>query len=511
MEISSGEYVGVCSIEITSIPDISIISSGYQDHTDIEKEYMNNFSSLASEVFQNYKYIISQNSNAEISMELLWVTEPVNNQPYKAKIRPFLVIRAISGDQSSAQAIIEQIYSLYESSLKLQKYGFEEIEFTRLTEIISGVQIEDGIAIVKDEREENLNTQFLSAVYSIDVFDSYAHDMSSIMNELTEQPYSMLSIQLFPTQLTVEEKTEIARIAQILDTLNKGVMTQGVGNVSISAAGRLAEIYKYYQTVSAGAMFGYNIIVAGSYGNTDKLASKVQGYISYDSENPVFMKQVHMDTSQLRITDNYYSFPWIVNELLIDLNRNPYIWNQDNSDQFLYRMPYVISAKEAGGIFRLPLGNGRISAGLPINDSESASKTYADNLINAGDIEIGILKKSEKNTIGISLKDLAKHMLVVGTPGSGKTTFSVSLLDRLWKEHNIPFLVIEPAKNEYRALIQSIPEIQIFTPGKNFISPFVFNPFVPPENVRLETYKSTLKTAFAAAVSMTTPLDKIFE
>lgn len=174
-------------------------------------------------------------------------------------------------------------------------------------------------------------------------------------------------------------------------------------------------------------------------------------------------------------------------------------------------MPYVISAKEAGGIFRLPLGNGRISAGLPINDSESASKTYADNLINAGDIEIGILKNSEKNTIGISLKDLAKHMLVVGTPGSGKTTFSVSLLDRLWKEHNIPFLVIEPAKNEYRALIQSIPEIQIFTPGKNFISPFVFNPFVPPENVRLETYKSTLKTAFAAAVSMTTPLDKIFE
>ena len=444
-------------------------------------------------------------------MELLWVTEPVNNQPYKAKIRPFLVIRAISGDQSSAQAIIEQIYSLYESSLRLQKYGFEEIEFTRLTEIISGVQIEDGIAIVKDEREENLNTQFLSAVYSIDVFDSYAHDMSSIMNELTEQPYSMLSIQLFPTQLTVEEKTEIARIAQILDTLNKGVMTQGIGNVSISAAGRLAEIYKYYQTVSAGAMFGYNIIVAGSYGNTDKLASKVQGYISYDSENPVFMKQVHMDTSQLRITDNYYSFPWIVNELLIDLNRNPYIWNQDNSDQFLYRMPYVISAKEAGGIFRLPLGNGRISAGLPINDSESASKTYADNLINAGDIEIGILKNSEKNTIGISLKDLAKHMLVVGTPGSGKTTFSVSLLDRLWKEHNIPFLVIEPAKNEYRALIQSIPEIQIFTPGKNFISPFVFNPFVPPENVRLETYKSTLKTAFAAAVSMTTPLDKIFE
>ena len=106
---------------------------------------------------------------------------------------------------------------------------------------------------------------------------------------------------------------------------------------------------------------------------------------------------------------------------------------------------------------------------------------------------------------------MAKHMLVVGTPGSGKTTFSVGLLDHLWKEHHIPFLVIEPAKNEYRALVQSIPDLQVFTPGKNFISPFVFNPFVPPKNVKLETCKSTLKTAFAAAVSMSTPLDKIFE
>ena len=60
-------------------------------------------------------------------------------------------------------------------------------------------------------------------------------------------------------------------------------------------------------------------------------------------------------------------------------------------------------------------------------------------------------------------------------------------------------------------MVQSIPELQVFTPGKNFISPFVFNPFVPPKNVKLETYKSTLKTAFAAAVSMSSPLDKIFE
>lgn len=112
--------------------------------------------------------------------------------------------------------------------------------------------------------------------------------------------------------------------------------------------------------------------------------------------------------------------------------------------------------------------------------------------------------KSYAESIGLVLNNGAVYCW-------DKTTFSVSLLDRLWKDHNIPFLVIEPAKNEYRALVQSIPELQVFTPGKNFISPFVFNPFVPPKNVKLETYKSTLKTAFAAGVSMSTPLDKIFE
>ena len=204
--------------------------------------------------------------------------------------------------------------------------------------------------------------------------------------------------------------------------------------------------------------------------------------------------------------------PWVFNEILIQSDRTSNIWTMDMGFQSLYRLPYVITADESSGLFRIPIGTQRISAGLPINETESSSKTYADNLINAGDIEIGNLKSSGSNdTIGISLNDLAKHMLVVGTPGSGKTTFSVSLLDRLWKDHHIPFLVIEPAKNEYRALIQSIPELQVFTPGKNFISPFVFNPFVPPKNVKLETYKSTLKTAFAAAVSMSTPLDKIFE
>lgn len=207
-----------------------------------------------------------------------------------------------------------------------------------------------------------------------------------------------------------------------------------------------------------------------------------------------------------------FSMPWVLSDQILNKGRNTSLWSSGMVSPALFRLPYIVTADEAASFFRLPLGSDKINAGFVVNEAGKSNKTYSENIINAGDIELGKLRAAMgNNAIGLSLKDLAKHMLIVGTPGSGKTTFSVGLLDRLWKEHHIPFLVIEPAKNEYRALVQSIPDLQVFTPGKNFISPFVFNPFCPPKNVRLETYKSTLKTAFAAGVSMSTPLDKIFE
>lgn len=42
--------------------------------------------------------------------------------------------------------------------------------------------------------------------------------------------------------------------------------------------------------------------------------------------------------------------------------------------------------------FRLPIGDENVSAGLNVNESVKTAKTYADNIINGGDIEVGINK-----------------------------------------------------------------------------------------------------------------------
>lgn len=511
--LTNGELIALGTIEITSIPHISIIDDRQNAITEIVEKYKNEMGSMLTEIYQAYKSMsVACGYSKDMSVELLWTTQAVANQPYNAQIRLFIVARAIDNDKISAVASVETLLKLCQSTLNLQKYEFQEVSYSKLSETVSDINDNNIRAIVKEEKAENLQNQLLPFCYSYDRLPLSNNDLSRIVNVLIDYPNSAVSMQLIPSTFLPEEIAEIDRITQALDTLSKGVMDQGIGNISFTLAEKHADVYRYYSDNKTSALFAFNILIYGDSTAISNVSGRVFGQISSGVNTSANLSLIDLDKAEVGKNNNFYPLPWAVNELLVGKERNLNIWNSGQFSNALYRLPYVITAEEASEFFRLPIGSDRISAGLKINESGKETKTYSSNIINAGDITVGKLRSSTKgDTIGFSLKDLAKHMLVVGTPGSGKTTFSVSLLDRLWKDHKIPFLVIEPAKNEYRALVQSIPELQVFTPGKNFISPFVFNPFVPPKNVKLETYKSTLKTAFAAAVSMSTPLDKIFE
>ena len=505
--LSSNESVGLGIIEIVSVPSIKILSDKYPDSQAMAVGYKKEMGNLLAQVYQYYKMLPN-----EISLEILLTTHSVANQPYKANIRMFLLARAIGNDTGSVERDVNAILQICKTSLDLQKYECKALSYDELLPVIKGIDEQSICAVVKEERIENLQNQILPVCYSFDQIPVGETDMSKIVNTLINYPDCAVSFQLMPAAYSPAEAQEIDKMTQMLDTLHKGITEQGVGNISFSLAEKQADTYKYYAKNKGNALFNFNILIYGKPEAVQNISTSVYGQINSSATNNAGMKFIALSAREVNKNDNFYPLPWAVNELLQSTEREQYIWGSGQISGNCYKLPYIITFEEAAEFFRLPFGNDHISAGLVVNESGKTSKTYAGNIINAGDIEVGRLKSSSNNDkIGFSLKDLAKHLLVVGTPGSGKTTFSVSLLDRLWKEHKIPFLVIEPAKNEYRALVQSIPDLQVFTPGKNFISPFVFNPFVPPKNVKLETYKSTLKTAFAAAVSMSSPLDKIFE
>jgi hypothetical protein len=504
--LSNGERVGLGAVEITAVPHLAILQKRFSSVTNIDTEYKQDMARLLSEVFQNYKN--SSNSCKDISLEILWTTQEIKNQPYKASITLHIIIRAIGNNDADVENTITSLMRICKTTLDFGKYEYQDANINNLLPLIKKINGQSVKAVVKSERLENLQNNMLPFCFAFDKLHETENDLSRIVSSLIDYPNCAVSFQLMPIAYSAEEELAVDRNTQMLDTLSKGVTEQGIGNVSFALAEKHAETYKYYSRNKNTAKFAFNILVYGAPNETNAIATRILAQLNNSSE----LRIISLSANDVGKDNNFYPLPWAAHEIILGTDRNPSVWNIGQNLNTFYNLPYIITAEEASEFFRLPIGSDSVYAGLTVNESGKASRTYADNVVGGGDIMFGKLKSSARgDTIGILLKDLTKHMLVVGTPGSGKTTFAVSLLDRLWKNHNIPFLVIEPAKNEYRALVQSIPDLHVFTPGKNFISPFVFNPFVPPKNVKLETYKSTLKTAFAAAVSMSTPLDKIFE
>lgn len=506
VSLANDERAGVGAIEITAVPHISILQKRYPNVPNIDTEYKHDMARLLSEVFENYKS--PTNGCQDISLELLWSTKEAKNQPYNASVSLHIIVRAIGHDDDTIAESISSTLRICKATLDFGKYDYKNANIASIVSCVRGVNDSTIKAVVKNERLENLQNTLLPFCFTYDRIPITENDLSRIVSSLIDHPDCAISVQLIPIVYSLEESSAIDKTAQMLATLSKGVAEPGVGNLSFTLAERHAETYKYYSRNKNTAQFAFNILVYGDNSSVNAITTRILAQLNNTSE----LRIVSLSAGDVQKDDNFYPLPWAIHEVLLGTERNPTVWHVGQNLNVFYNLPYVITAEEASELFRLPIGSAVVSAGLTVNETGKVSRTYMANVVGGGDITVGTLKSSAHNdTVGVSLKDLTKHMLIVGTPGSGKTTFSISLLNRLWKNYGIPFLVIEPAKNEYRALVQSIPDLQVFTPGKNLISPFIFNPFVPPKNVKLETFKSTLKTAFEAAVSMATPLDKIFE
>lgn len=122
------------------------------------------------------------------------------------------------------------------------------------------------------------------------------------------------------------------------------------------------------------------------------------------------------------------------------------------------------------------------------------------------------------DTYNISLDALTKHAVVVGVTGSGKTTTVMNLLDRMI-EAKRPFLVIEPAKTEYRALYMALAdraEIHIYTLGNENVAPFRLNPFEfetgdEPGDTSVLAHIDFLKAVFNASFVLYSPMPHVLE
>jgi hypothetical protein len=117
--------------------------------------------------------------------------------------------------------------------------------------------------------------------------------------------------------------------------------------------------------------------------------------------------------------------------------------------------------------------------------------------------------------------DFAKHGLIAGVTGSGKTNTVFYLLDKLWNngQDGVPFLVIEPAKTEYRDLLRNgrfEGQLRVYTLGDERFAPLRLNPFEfeihdDRNRIPVQTHIDYLKSVFNAAFVLYAPMPYVLE
>lgn len=114
----------------------------------------------------------------------------------------------------------------------------------------------------------------------------------------------------------------------------------------------------------------------------------------------------------------------------------------------------------------------------------------------------------EGHQVFFPLKNLSKHAFLAGVPGSGKTNSMMHLIASMHREYQIPVLVLEPAKHEYRALtgVKGMEDLELFSPGASTRFPLHINPFEFPKGMTLAEHIRNLIAVFDGAFALEPPM-----
>ncbi len=170
------------------------------------------------------------------------------------------------------------------------------------------------------------------------------------------------------------------------------------------------------------------------------------------------------------------------------------------------RMTTEMTAEDAIPLFELPHTEIGLKASSPASFSSTGTSKQSwqkeqVSFFRHNQLALGSLYRFsslDKTRIKyLPLQDLLKHGIIVGKTGSGKSTTKNRLIIDAWY-NGVPSLILEPAKTDARILMGAIPELRIFTLGKETVTPFRTNPFHVDEGVSIQLHINLLYTCFVA-------------
>lgn len=107
--------------------------------------------------------------------------------------------------------------------------------------------------------------------------------------------------------------------------------------------------------------------------------------------------------------------------------------------------------------------------------------------------------------VNLTVNTLSSHCFITGTSGSGKSNTVYKILEELIHLQTsdggyskVKFLVIEPAKGEYKSAFGNLPNINIYTTNPKYYKMLQLNPFAFPDGIHVLEHLDRLIEIFSA-------------
>jgi hypothetical protein len=143
--------------------------------------------------------------------------------------------------------------------------------------------------------------------------------------------------------------------------------------------------------------------------------------------------------------------------------------------------------------------------GILVREKNSFCPNVISKQGKGGELELGNIvhvgQEYEDEKVLLDLNVLTKHMFITGTTGSGKSNTMYLLLKELYDKDKI-FLVIEPAKGEYKHVFGSMEGVSVYGSNPFKTQLLRINPFEFPEAVHVFEHIDRLVEIFNACWPM---------
>lgn len=195
-----------------------------------------------------------------------------------------------------------------------------------------------------------------------------------------------------------------------------------------------------------------------------------------------------------------------------------FIYGNNNEYAVLTDASTSISGKELG----LHLGFPRTTVpGLPVIEhaefgkevfsyrlfSKSSSLAPEDRMTLGKVFDLGQITNK---TVELDNKSLNMHTFITGSTGSGKSNTVYQMLNELYQD-KIPFLVVEPAKGEYKDVFGSFSDVNVFSTNPNIAELININPFMFPKSIHVLEHVDGLVEIFSVCWPMYDAMPAFFK